>query len=661
MKLDCIYIDAYRSVVDQSIVIDHRFKVLVGINEGGKSNVLRAIRSIEKDSNLTTADTPRFSNRKPHIRFRYELDEDDFLSLKSEIDNWLVLHTPFTSFDEVFFVETDKPKYADRHCKIDIDDTRRDYLTFTLNARPHAGMFIHKNFDNVSDGLMLLDGIAVSISTHLILDSLENVFSEDSLADFQSLSDDVASGLIEHILGNIDIDIDLVPSVTYWEFDSNSVIPPTTDFEELLRIARKSWNSSILVSLLQIASHVGVSDFNSLQKKVSLWQKTPAQRQHDGVLLTTYVNEYIRSIWKDANVSLLISIEEDKIVVHFRDSDDADSHLFTMAERSDGLKQFVSFIISMNMKTNPRLQDHILVLDEPETHLHPSSVRYLREELARMTESGLTVIVATHSVFMIDRSNLTRHVIVKKQDGMSTLQQVTSSRITQEATIYESLGTSIDEFSFAPVNIIFEGESDFILAECFLKCYDITLNSTRLLDGGGTKAIKTYLKEKVFQSDCRWITVLDNDSAGRELEALLLKKSETTLEKDVYSVYRYSDIPEFELEDLLPIALLNEVVTKVLGPANVSNLDIAPFNRVELFSSYFDSMAYKVCAANGADKKFLHVEFKKELIVHLSKTLGDIVGSNARKEKFEETFPEYSKWALELRTTIESQCSSSEA
>jgi predicted ATP-dependent endonuclease of OLD family len=39
----------------------------------------------------------------------------------------------------------------------------------------------------------------------------------------------------------------------------------------------------------------------------------------------------------------------------------------------------------------------VILLDEPETHLHPSGQKYLRNELLKISENNL-VIYATHSI-----------------------------------------------------------------------------------------------------------------------------------------------------------------------------------------------------------------------------------------------------------------------
>ena len=51
----------------------------------------------------------------------------------------------------------------------------------------------------------------------------------------------------------------------------------------------------------------------------------------------------------------------------------------------------------------------LLILEEPESHLHPASQRRLAEALAMLVRSGVQVLITTHSDYLLSQlSNLTR-------------------------------------------------------------------------------------------------------------------------------------------------------------------------------------------------------------------------------------------------------------
>ena len=54
-----------------------------------------------------------------------------------------------------------------------------------------------------------------------------------------------------------------------------------------------------------------------------------------------------------------------------------------MNSRSDGFKQFISFILSLSIETKKYDNNNRLILiDEPERHLHPSGIRDLGKDLS---------------------------------------------------------------------------------------------------------------------------------------------------------------------------------------------------------------------------------------------------------------------------------------
>jgi predicted ATP-dependent endonuclease of OLD family len=76
----------------------------------------------------------------------------------------------------------------------------------------------------------------------------------------------------------------------------------------------------------------------------------------------------------------------------------SDTYKFEVDKRSDGFKQFVSIILNLSIENETGvLNNKVILLDEPETHLHPSGQKYLRNELLKISENNL-VIYATHSI-----------------------------------------------------------------------------------------------------------------------------------------------------------------------------------------------------------------------------------------------------------------------
>lgn len=107
------------------------------------------------------------------------------------------------------------------------------------------------------------------------------------------------------------------------------------------------------------------------------------------------------------------------------------------------------------------------LIDEPEIGLHPSGQTYLKDELIKIAKNNI-VFVSTHSIFMIDKEQVDRHLLVSKKKEITEIRTVESSNITEEEVVYKALGYSLFEM-LRPKNIIFEGWRDKRVFEIYLK------------------------------------------------------------------------------------------------------------------------------------------------------------------------------------------------
>jgi len=122
-------------------------------------------------------------------------------------------------------------------------------------------------------------------------------------------------------------------------------------------------------------------------------------------------------------------------------------------------------MISVQVKSQ-QMKNALLLIDEPEISLHPSGARYLRDELIRISEQNC-VVFSTHSIFMIDPAEISRHYIVKKAKEITSLTTAESSNLAEEEVLLNALGYSVLD-ALRPFNVIFEGWKDKRLFEVSL-------------------------------------------------------------------------------------------------------------------------------------------------------------------------------------------------
>ena len=67
----------------------------------------------------------------------------------------------------------------------------------------------------------------------------------------------------------------------------------------------------------------------------------------------------------------------------------------------------------------------LLVIEEPEAHLHPLAQHWLAKRLSKMCADGLQIVIPTHSPIFIDVLNLEGLVLVTKDDDGTSITQLT--------------------------------------------------------------------------------------------------------------------------------------------------------------------------------------------------------------------------------------------
>lgn len=173
----------------------------------------------------------------------------------------------------------------------------------------------------------------------------------------------------------------------------------------------------------------------------------------------------MKSVWKeDKGITIELAPDGPNIDASVRD----EYNLYDFARRSDGFKRFITFLLMVSARARTEaLVDTLYLHDEPDISLHPSGARYLRDKLIKIAAANY-VVYSTHSIFMVDRELLRRHLIVEKTSEVTEVREVDDSNITEEEVIYNAPGYSVFE-NLKKNNVIFEGWRDKRLCMTALK------------------------------------------------------------------------------------------------------------------------------------------------------------------------------------------------
>ena len=192
-----------------------------------------------------------------------------------------------------------------------------------------------------------------------------------------------------------------------------------------------------------------LTGINDIHKEVTKITNNPAAKSILQKKLGDKVTEHIKNVWPNHPIKISFDIDQNKISFLVEDNG-VKYEAKTADQRSDGFKQFVSFLLTVSAEsTNKQLQNTILLLDEPETHIHPQGQEYLLNELIKISNNNFNNIVffATHSNFMIDKYNLRRCFKVEKSGNKDTvIEQFSRKDTTYSEVNYEVFGISTNDY-----------------------------------------------------------------------------------------------------------------------------------------------------------------------------------------------------------------------
>jgi len=274
------------------------------------------------------------------------------------------------------------------------------------------------------------------------------------------------------------------------------------------------------------------------------------------------------------------------------------------------------------------------------------------KELIKISQKNNHVVYATHSIFMIDRENYNRHVYLKKKNERTSINPSQINRIgffMQEEVLHKSLNIDLSkDFNSTNIfNFVFEGDGDVNLFKYFyekvLKKPPLDKKNCSFYQGGKCNDIRNYLFKNPIQLGTKWIFILDKDLPANNLKDFITSRYKNYIDKDLF-IFQYEnenkpDNNIIELEDLIPIEIINESYSETLKALNILD-DFEEFKSDGLaYSSYNDKILNSFLSSKN-EKEIFKANFKKLLNDKIKNKLDSINDPKG----FENAFSEYSTW-----------------
>ncbi|WP_027327127.1 ATP-dependent nuclease [Helicobacter pametensis] len=491
MKLKRILISNFRSIEDIELPIKaingSYCTVLVGKNEAGKSNILKAINTLFQEQKPSKEEGLKDRRRTTE----YDIKQEEYFVCAEYTLTDVEKETILKKIDEEY-ININLVKFKNGLTLLDLLNVayKEVLLDYIIGDQDST-----KRWWNCDEKIKQYE-----LEQDVFL--VDKVFStqgdRENLLEVQKLVDQILRSYIPDF-PKIDCQM--------WSYKKEYLLPPNVELDRFFS------DPNTCIPLKNLFHLGGVKNI------VETYNQTNGDSKQVRTLLKRVQNkatEKFREIWKDfEKIDFVLNKDGNNLEISIRDSNSEIE--YAMEERSEGFKRFVTILLTLSVGNSDSLK--IILLDEPDAFLYPSSAKQLRDVLIKMGENNI-IFYSTHSPYMIDINAVgenSRHLIVEREDGITQINKKDSMAIEgvdfmEDELIMRAIGSNIFE-RVKPINILFEGYLDKMLFEKFLE--KEFCNKYGMIYLGGIKKVDRCVND-IQLTGQKFLVVADSDQVSRQ-------------------------------------------------------------------------------------------------------------------------------------------------
>jgi len=367
----------------------------------------------------------------------------------------------------------------------------------------------------------------------------------------------------------------------YYKYFSNKLrntivntiyVPSVRDIGDIMRMTRYTLMGKLLKiiyekadktkkaeleSILRSASGKTKEIFEECEKKLNEISKTIIE--HDGLSISMLPSDY-RDIYKKLNLLLNDGIESE------------------LEYKGTGI-QSVIIICLFKLYADLKIGNSILIIEEPESYLHPHANRYMAKILKNICyEQNMQIIFSTHSPYYILEMDIKDVVLFTKKNIESKTKQITV--IKNETKLKKELNADNLELFFSDKAILVEGITEKLLLPTLSKQinpnYNFDLSNISIIEVGSKSNLDIFI-DLLNSFNIPWMAILDRDFISKTESLGLMKKIndtyrfgfdiETTTESDLiesFKKYGLYTLSYGEIENYYNINWLTNIIFSYL-------------------------------------------------------------------------------------------------
>ena len=613
MKLKSVQIRGFRSIERMNLPLEgNGHRILVGKNESGKSNILKVLNLLSGNISFGDKDKKELYEEEAFVAFAFNLEQDEINRVKKEFYRKFSPDTQRTLAGNIT-IEQFTEQYS-KHIYYIVRSGGKKFWTIQPSHNSHK----------INDNWYRLDQNFVSSQPNLtekfsFVSYVNNDdFSKLGDADFLKSAGYLSQITLKEIyedLGSIVkkvvvLDDSYVFPVIHWEYSANEHdLPASVDRDSFVQTP----DSCIpLKSMFLLA---GIKE-NLINKEISSATSTGRNRLQNLLnKVSRKTNQHIKNAWKEhSQVKIELRSDGNEIVIGIKDS----TNSFDFQQRSDGFRRFISFLLLMNAEINKeQVHSPLILIDEPETGLHPGSAKDLKNKLIELGKDN-TVVYATHSISMIDTENIENNLIVSRKNEDTTIETAREDGTSPAENIYQAIGYSIYE-NLKQTNILLEGYTDKKILKLFMTGND--WKDFGLCYTGGVTNIENVISI-LDLGNRKYFVLSDADDVA--------KRNKRKMGNPEYW-YTYEDLgsQSISVEDFYNKEFFLKIVRGVLQEHNIEDAEDELFqedNRIKLIKDFLGKK-------KGENKEINKVAVKKITDDIKEKCIQEFKKNNINQEK----------------------------
>lgn len=505
MRLIRFSVERYRSIIQESTLEIGDKTVIIGPNNEGKSNVLRALvvalRVLEA-----------FSTRTHMIRV-------------DTVSSYYVLQYLKHRKDIVFDWEKDYPHsllYSNpREC---LQKPIVFCLDFLLTDKEQEEFLEKTSINKISSVLSVAIRISLDKVSVIMYIEHHNYLKESDVIE-------ISSFITRHI------DICYIDTVRTASTAHESI-------RRLLSIEKTSIYASLQYQeCIRIIENLYNEKFGEISSRVTESLKT----------FVPSISETMIELPRDSYDGFSFIDIRDNIKVSVNDGE-----ITPLEQKGSGIQSLIALALAHSMSIKPSdSKNFILAIEEPEAHLHPKAIHEIKRILFDIAKHN-QLIITTHSPLLAETVDPHNNIIVKANKAME------ASKI---ADVREALGViPADNLSSAELVLIVEGAADENMLPHLLGLYSHNLKEAleqgRLVVSscGGTHNMDNYVRFIRHQL-CNLHVFVDDDEAGRQIIDNM--KRNNSIEDSEFTIIRMPGLSNSEIENMIdPDVYADEIVKK---------------------------------------------------------------------------------------------------